>query len=156
MSTRRITPRFEGMLATTKRVPTVSGQGAAARKRSAIGVSQDRSTSFFSRSYSTTAHCSSPQRPTLIVNQLVAARRRTALLEDTLSDTTAVVWHKTAKERAYAREYESYAPAPEELGAGALDPRLVRLKSLRNRQYLLRGRAPSVLGVLRNRRRLQI
>lgn len=91
MRARRTTPRFEGMLATIKRTPTVVGQGAATRKRSTVGISQNLRTSFFSRSYSTTAYRNSPQRPTLIANQLTAVKRRTALLEDTLADTTAAV-----------------------------------------------------------------
>lgn len=157
MQVRRATSRFEGMLATIKRTPTVFGQGAAARKRSAIGANQGLRTSFFSRPYSTTAHHSAPQRSTLVVNQLAATKRRTAILEDTLADTTAATWHRLVKTGAYARGRESYAPGAGEVGAGALDPRLIRLKSLRSRHYLLRQEAAvSVMNTIHNRQRLQL
>lgn len=156
MRARRTTPRFEGMLATIKRTPAVSGQGGAARKRSTVGASRELKTSFFSRPYSTTAHRSAPQRPTLVINQLTAVKRRTAFVEGALSDTAVATWHRRVKESAYARESRSYAPAPRELGAGALDPRLARLKSLRNREYLLRqGSAGPTLNAFHNQRRLR-
>jgi hypothetical protein len=135
---KKTSSRFEGVLATVRRAPVFPGREFAYRKESTVGFSPVTKTPFFRRSYSTATQTCSPDRATLVAELISLRQRQTAASEEGLADSTAIVLHRSVKERAYSRELTAYAPATIELGAGSIDLRLVRSKSIRNSQYLLR------------------
>lgn len=152
---RKTSTRFEGMLSTTQRTPTIPGYGTAAGTRTTIGTASAAKPSFFSRKYSTTAVYNSYGRAVLLTGRLEVLNRAVPTSENPLSNATTAALHRPVKVLSQGRGAKDYAPDSTELGGGSVDPRLLRGKSPRSRQYLFRRESElSSLEALRNKARL--
>lgn len=143
--------RFENMLATTRRTPSRPANAAPVPTRSGTRLGATHASSFFSRKFSTSArHFAAP-----LIGERTAVQRRSVVLGGrTVPDTTAGAAHHTARIRLYRKELKGYI-SPTPTADYGLDPRLIRLKSVRNRQFMLRGpHAPAVARSLLTREQL--
>lgn len=100
-----------------------------------IGTSAGARGSFFSRPFSSYAH-----RATALLGRLIYQRRRfTGVDEDSAPTFTAVAGRYRVKARVEARGRTNFSFSSKgTMVGGALDPRFLRYKSPRSRQYLLR------------------
>jgi len=136
-STTNNSARFENMLMTTRRTPRISGYGAAATLRvvNPVGASSAR-TSFFARRFSTSATAFTATK--LAVARAELVERSATAGTKVVSDVGATFTTHLFKSRTLARARTYLVQAPDEDAIRAPDVRLLRLKSPRNSEYILR------------------
>lgn len=119
------------MLQGARRLPTAERPLALA----AIGGTVGTRGSFFSRPFSSYVH-----RATALLGRLIYQRKRfTGVDEDSAPTFTAVTGRYRVKARVEARGRTNFSFSSKgTMVGGALDPRFLRYKSPRSRQYLLR------------------
>lgn len=134
---------FENLLMTTRRTPRISGYEAAATLRvvNPVGASSAR-TSFFTRRFSTIS--AQPNREALTTTKLVLGRSGIAVRSAVtglqgVSDAQIVRSSASLKVRSIARARAQFDAELENDSATAADIRLLRVKSPRSSEYLLRA-----------------
>lgn len=134
---------FENLLMTTRRTPRISGYEAAATLRvvNPVGASSTR-TSFFTRRFSTVS--AQTNRGALTTTKLILGRSgiavRSAVTElQGISDAQIVRSSANLKSRSIARARAQFDAELENDSATAADIRLLRVKSPRSSEYLLRA-----------------
>jgi hypothetical protein len=120
-------PRFETMLQSARRRPST--------EETSIGFKVEPN-SFFSRNFSTR---NSPFRNPYIVGELLEKENRLASSDRPVSVYQAVIHRLGAKIRSERSGRSNFTSEEKEMAYGsALDPRFLRSKSPRSRQYLIR------------------
>jgi len=129
----RSSSRFDNMLITTRRQPAINGYGAAAKTHvfSPIGSSTAQ-ISFFKRAYSTGI------RTNLIVSKIIVTTRNTPKSEEDKDIVTLLKGYSHVKERAITKAKMKYVSDYSTENDGTMDPRLNRLKSPRNGEFIER------------------
>ena len=126
----RNSPRVETMLQGARRLPEKETLQASATRVGAASKCY-----FFSRPFSSYTH-----RTTALLGRLIYQQRRFAKLDGRLTTPFIAVtgrYRVKARVEARGRAHFAFSPAGTMVG-GTLDPRFLRYKSPRSRQYLLR------------------
>lgn len=132
--------RFENMLMTTRRTPTIGGFGAAAKLHviNSVGTAAARA-SFFYRAFSTVSRSRTHRAaPTVMLTRFDAMRRRLPIATNSVPVAEAVSTHRLLKSRAVTRAKAQQLSLGFQAGAGSLDLRLSRAKSPRSAAYVER------------------
>lgn len=131
--------RFENILMTNRRTPVIAGCGAARSVRSGSGLSSPLASkpSFFRRSYSTGFFRAFSSVP-IITERVLKIQRQMTNSNMPLSDYKALSVKPALKARMYAKSQTKHVGTTSVIGVGSIDPRFVRMKSPRSRQFLRR------------------
>lgn len=131
--------RFENILMTNRRAPVFAGYGAAISMRLGGSLSSPLTpkASFFRRNYSTNSFRAFSSVP-VITERVLKIQKQVANSNASLSDYRALSVKSTLKARIYAKSQTSHVETSSDVGVGSIDPRFMRMKSPRNRQFLRR------------------
>lgn len=130
--------RFENVLMTSRRSPVIPGRGASTNLRlgSVISSHLAPKSSFFRRHYSTSFPKSSNSK--LIAGRIFKLQRQNYEQISSLPAYKALSLRYALKSRVYAKSHSKYTESSSDLAQGSTDPRFLRMKSPRNRQFIQR------------------
>lgn len=152
MRTKALSSRFETALITTRRKATPVGYGLGTGLLVYAKLNHQK-TSFFNRNFSTMSELNGRESQKLLFTRLNNELRFTFSDKRLLPFDDYARMQRIAKESTVRRAKNNQTMSRYEGGVGTIDPRLLRIKSPRNQQYLTRSTLSSTLTKQRAYRR---